>query len=413
MWNFQKTFKSIGGIFTMKSYQGILHGGLPVNSNVWDGDDFLKAIEISLYTNKAIAKRADKVGEIDWQLSDERGNEIERDPLLDLLYKPNTLFTGRQFWALYQTYYDTLGEVYILLEKNRRPFETNSKIIAMHILPPLKVKPIFNTDGTIEKFEYETKDGSKHYTTEEVLYIHNPNPKNPLRGQSLLKAGVNAIQTETQIATYHSRVLENGGKVEGVFKFKTGLTTKEQLKEVKDKYKKEYADAKKSGIPLFLGGDADYIRTGLSPEELSFLEAKRMTLEDICILTGVPKSMLASTNDAKFDNADADRAIFLRETIKPLLTTLTTYLDEFLFPDNRTLTFVDPTPENVDQKLKETESGLKNSYMTINEARQRHGYDPIANGDDILVPFNLMPLGAEPATTDTQKALKKTFKITH
>ncbi len=409
--SFRNFFKSIGETFRAKRYLGILPGNLPVNAQRWGANDFLSALDISLYVNRSLSKRADKVGEVEFLLRDSKGDEIERDPLLDLLYKPNPVFTARQFWSLYQKYFDTVGEVYILIEGNREIFQKGKTITALHLLNPTGVTPYFSADGRPEKYVYKTTEKDIEYQPDQILYIHNPDPKNPLRGVSLLKAGVNAIQTEVQIATYHSRILENGGKVEGVFKFKTGPLTKPQLDEIKDQYQKEYGSAKKAGMPLFLGGDADYIKTGLSPEELSFLEAKKMTMEDICILTGVPKSMLASTSEVKFDNADADRSIFLRETIHPLLVILTTALDERLFPDDRELTFVDPTPENIDQKLKETESGIKNYYMTINEARERHGLDPIDGGEEIMVPFNIMPLGASVPTLDgdTKAAMRRSL----
>jgi len=388
MWNLQK----LAGLVRGKRYTGVIAGGLPARASRWGKSDYLRANEISLYVNRALAKRSEKVGDIDFELHDAKGNEIENDPLLDLLSRPNKLFTGRQFWKLYQNYYDIFGEVYIYRERVAGSFGEKAKTVGLHILKSDLVTPKFNADGSIEKFEYKTNTKTTEYQADEVLYVFNPDPAYPLRGASLLKAGVNAIQTDAQISAYHASVLENGGKVEGVFKFKTGMLSEDQLKQLKDRYDKEYGDARKSGKPLFLGGDAEYIRTGMSPAELAYLEAKKMTLEDICILTGVPKSLLASTNDVKFDNADADRAIFLGETIRPLLKTLATALDEMLFPDDRTLTFKDPTPENVDQKLKETESGIKNYYLTINEARERHGYDPIDGGDTLLVPFSVLPL---------------------
>jgi HK97 family phage portal protein len=394
--------KNISDRFRAKRYLGFMSGNLPVSSRSWGSNDFLNALELSLYTNKAIGKRADKVGEIEFVLEDAKGNTIEKDPLLDLLYKPNKLFSGIDFWKLYQKYYDTIGEVYIMLESERQIFEAKH-ITAMHLLIPTAVKPYFNKDGSPEKFVYSTSDATVEYKPEQIIYIHNPDPKSPLRGQSLLKAGVAAIQTEIQVSSYHSRILENGGKVEGVFKFKTGPLTENQLAQIKDKYQKEYGEAKKAGLPLFLGGDADYIKTGLSPDELSFLEAKKTTLEDICILTGVPKSMLASTSDVKFDNADADRSIFLRETIVPLLKTLTVALDTMLFPDDRNLTFVDPTPENTEEKRKNIETANTINALTTNEKRELLAelgitLDPIGKeGDDILIPFSLAPLGAEPA----------------
>lgn len=392
---------------TAKRYTGIMDTGtLPsTKQTVWGATDYLTANEISLYLNRAIDKRAEKVAETEWYMTDERGNRIENDPLINVLYKPNKVFTGREFWKLYQKYYDLVGEVYIYVERST-DFVTSEKNISLHLILPTTVKPVFNHDGTAQKYEVKTGTTTIEYKPEEIIYIHNPNPKTPLRGMSLIQAGVHAVQTEVQINQYQSKVLENGGKVEGVFTFKTAPLTKEQLTELKDKYQKEYGAAKKAGMPLFLGGDATYTKTGLTPDELSYLESKKMTLDDICILTGVPKALLSSVDEVKYDNAEASRAIFLSETIRPLVETLRTNLDEKLAAANRNLKYVDPTPENIDRKIKLRESGIKNYYMSINEAREDAGLDPVIGGDDILVPFNLVKLGTEKVTEDT-KAKKK------
>lgn len=406
---FKTFFKSIGDSIRAKKYLGILHGNLPKKGSAWSDGSFLTANEISLYTNRAIAKRAEKVGEIEFILRKRKGGDlIENDPLVDLLYKPNKVFNGRQFWALYQKYFDLCGEAYILLVGEREIFEKGTKITEMHILRPDLVEKKFGEDGMIASYDYKLPNKTVSYKPEQILYIHNPDPKSPLNGQSLLKAGIAAIQTEAQISTYHASVLENGGRVEGVFKFKTPAMSEEKLKDVKDQYKKEYAEAKNGGTPLFMGGDSEYQNVGLTPAELGYTEAKKMTLEDICMLTGVPKAVLGSMDDVQYSNADVSIKIFLRETIRPLMQTLTTALDERLFPDDRELSFIDPTPENVEEKLKQTESGMKNYYMTINEARERHGLDPISDGDDIMVPFNMMPLGTDLGLTETEsKALRE------
>lgn len=403
MSRFTKFFNNIAEQIKSKRYVGMISNYLPSNSKNWSSGDFLNSYEISLYTNRAITKRSEKVGEIEFLLKTKSGKVIENDPLINLLYKPNDVFTGRQFWGLWQKYYDILGEAYILIERKSELFNTSGKVIALHLLIPTKVERIYSKEnpGKIEVYRYKTDTKNINYPAGNVIYTHNPDPQNPLSGISILKSGITAIQTEVQISKYHSNVLENGGKVEGIFKFKTGNLTAEQLKDVKAMYQKEYGSASKSGFPLFLGGDADYIKTGLSPAELSFLEAKKMTLEDICILTGVPKAVLGSFDDIQYSNAETANKMFLRETIKPLLTNLCTALDEYLFPDDRFLTFVDPTPENIEEKLKETESGIKNYYMTINEARERQGLSPIKNGDEIVMPFNLAPLGTNRDTTSS------------
>jgi len=400
-------------MITGQKYVGVLPGSLPASTR-WSSSDYLKALDISLYTDRAISKRAEKVGEVEWIVKDKLGEPILGHKVLDVLNYPNDYFSGPQFWGLYQKYYDVLGVAYIVKDIGRELFES-TRVKKLHLLRPDMVKPIYSKDNSyIDHYEYRTNSGTIRYEAEQVVMIFNPDPSNPLQGRSLLKSGIQTIQTEVQISAYHARVLENGGKVEGVFKFKTPRLGQEQLQQLKDDYAKEYADARKAGTPLFLGGDSDYLRTGLTPDELSYLEAKKMTLEDIIIMTGVPKPILGSLDDVQFSNSDAAIRIFLRETIKPLLNNLATSLDRTMVAEGERLTFVDPTPENLEDKIKETESGIKNYFMTINEARARHGFEELPDGDVIMVPFNMMPLGTEAkAKTDDTKMIKSTKEVEH
>ena len=407
-------FKDIAGMFSSQKYIGLLSGNLP-SSTRWGASDYLKAVDISLYTDRAISKRAEKVGEVEWIVKDKLGKPILGHQVLDVLNFPNDYYSAPQFWGLYQKYYDVIGTAYIVKDIGRELFES-TRVKKLHLLRPDMVKPIYAKDNSyIDHYEYRTNNGTIRYEAEQIVMIFNPDISNPLQGRSLLKSGIQTIQTEVQISAYHSRVLENGGKVEGVFKFKTPRLTQEQLQQLKDDYAKEYADARKAGTPLFLGGDSDYIRTGLTPDELSYLDAKKMTLEDIIIMTGVPKPLLGSFDDIQFSNADAAIRIFLRETIKPLLGNLATALDRTMVAEGERLTFVDPTPENLEDKIKETESGIKNYFMTINEARARHGFEELPDGDVIMVPFNMMPLGTDlkAKADDTQKRIKSTKEILH
>jgi hypothetical protein len=175
---------------------------------------------------------------------------------------------------------------------------------------------------------------------------------------------------------------------------------------MKEQWEKNNAGADNAGKPLFLGGEADIKRLGLNPNELSFLTSKGVTLEDICILTGVPKEILGTTSGSTYANADASIAIFLRERIRPLLQELTTLLDWRLIPADLDLSFVDPTPEDMDRKLKTAETLNTINALTTNEKREMFGFDEVKGGDDILVPFSLSPL-TQPKAEATKEVSKK------
>lgn len=397
----QKTINGIGNFIRAKSFDGFLWDST-MPSGKWNGKDFLKVNEISLYVNRAIEKRAEKVGQTQFVLFD-GDKQIENNWVLDLLAKPNRFHTGDAFFRLYQKYKDLTGKAFIFKEYNSEIFKKEKRVTALHLLRPDLVEIKYNDNKTeIEKFVYKTGSKNIEYTPDQIIYSFNPDPLSPTEGVSLLKAGVTAIETEIQIREYHANILKNGGKIEGVFKFKTPRITKEQLEELKQSYQEQYAGAKKAGLPMFIGGDTEYQRMGLTPDELSYLEAKAMSLEDICILTGVPKVLLASFQDIKFDNANAAEAIFQRETIKPLVEDLCAVLDEDLVPGEVDLTYIDQTPQDVAQKLSILEIADKTHSLTPNERREIlsdlfEGIGAYSDkaADKIYQPFNLMPIGED------------------
>lgn len=375
----------------------------------WNKGDFLNAYEISLYANRALNKRAEKVGEIEFKLNKE-DKKIENHQILDLLKKPNPNFTGNEFWSLYQKYYDIFGEVYLLTDTELR-LGGDTRTNAFHLLRPDMVNPFFSkTTGELLKVEHQTTEGTKVIDGEKIIYSHNPDPAIPLRGESLLRSGIRQIETSTQIDEYQSKVLENGGRVEGVFNFKAENLTRQQLREIKDSYQEEYGKASKAGLPMFLSGNASYDRLGLNPAELAYLETKKATLRDIVYLTGVPESILGMASDETFANSNASIRVFLRETIKPLLRALTNKLNEEIIPEGFELNFIDPTPEDKEEKRKDLETADKIHALTINEKREQLGLDPITNGDDILIPFNLTNLSQPEAP---KKPEEKIIKSTH
>jgi len=375
----------------------------------YSSGDFLNAYKISLYANKAINKRAEKVGQINFKLM-KGDKEVEDNDLTKLLSKPNPNFTGNEFWELYQKYMDIFGSVYMLKDSGLI-MGGRTRVNSLTLLRSDKVKPEFDEKtGELLRIEHKTTTATTIYQGSEVIYSHRPDPADMLLGESLLCSGIRQIETATQIDEYQSKILENGGRVEGVFNFKTDKLTREQLTQLKEKYQEEYGNASKAGLPMFLSGDASYEKLGLNPQELAYLETKGVLLTDIVILTGVPKTILGATSDETFSNADASIRIFLSETIKPLLESLTENLNENLIPDDLTLTFIDPTPEDKEEVRKDLESGIKNYYMTPNEARKAIGLDPLPNGNDLLAPMNVMPLSDGEVLEPTVEPIKEEIK---
>lgn len=385
-----------------------LHKSLGSFNDVRSQKQFLRLHEIDLYVNRGIDLRAQKLSEVHFVLKNKAGKIIERNNVIDLLNRPNKYQTAKQFWKLWAKHYYITGNSYILMEGIGDTLFDKNKISALRLLEPSRVRIIFNADQSeILRFDYTSLGGETvEYKPEQIIYIYDPDPNFPLRGISMLRSGIRAIETDLSISEYQSRVLKNGGKVEGVFKFKAALT-KAQIDQMKEKYKEE-TNLATSGDPLFLGGDADYINLGLTPAELSYLETKKITFSDICILTGVPEALL-SLREMKFDNADAAVAIFAREKVKPDIEMLVDHLDWQFVPEEFELTFIDPTPENQQRTLELIKMGYDTDSSTINERRLLLGMEPRPEkeADNLFIAFNKSPVTGAPAPAPKDPNAKK------
>lgn len=372
-----------------------------------DKDRYLTLLEKSLYINRAIDKRSEKVGETQFLLK--RGETILTDHhFVNLLDKPNSTLTGDQFFKLANKYKDATGECWI-----EKVGVFADKPTSLELLIPSRVTKNCNAErSAIESITYTPLNGkARTIAFEDVIYWYNPLPKEPLEGESILMSGIRSIESDITLLEYQHRIAVNGGKLDGVFRFKDNNLNRAQMKELKESFKESLADSKETDNIMFVGGGAEYQNVGLSPQELGYLDTRKMLADDMARLTGVPNAILGVTSGETFANSDAAIRIFLRETIKPVVSDLVNVLNWHLIPDEFELDFVDPTPEDVENKIKLATAGETTNTLTINERRELLGYEPVPGGDDIMVTFNKLPLGQEPAQPAEEKQVKK--KITH
>jgi HK97 family phage portal protein len=391
------TIKSLFSKFKQKAFTGSTWAGFSGFTTQWNTTKYLQTYTDSIYVYACVRKRAEKVGQIEFRLH--RGDkEIFKDPILDLLYKPNAFQSKNEFFELYQIYKDLAGSTYIYVEREGK------KIVGLHNMRPDYVTELRSKqDGSIVGYEYRVNGQPIKFKPEEVIASHYPSPMSMVAGHSPVQTARGVIDTQIQLETYQANVMRNGGKVEGLINVKADHLSEDQLKELKLQFTQQYAGAKKSGVPFFSYGDMTYSNLGLSPSELSYIESKKFTRADILAIYGVPLPIIDTSDVGALGSNGYDAAlkIFLSETIKPLMANLVVKLNEFLVADEFELSFIDPSPEDTDRKLKVIDSGVKNYYMTTNEARSIMGLTPLTDGDTILLPFNLMP------QTVTEKAVKK------
>lgn len=372
----------------------------------------LNLYQTSLYLQKGIMKRGEKVGETQFVLR-KRGSDdiITKHVVLDLLDKPNKTMTGDQFWKMACEYKDATGFAVIRKKGKDSAFSDRQKTSELEILNSGRIQINYTGDKTaIESFTYTNLGGKVEVIPfDECIYWYTPDLKNELEGMSIITAGLYSVLTEKEMLSYQNAVLRNGGTVDGILSFKNTLT-KDQLAEIKEGYKREHGDSKSAGTPMVLGGDAQYTKLSLNPQELDYIASRGLMVDDIVTITGVPKAIMGLTSGETFSNADVAYRIFLRETIRPLVRDLVNVLDWRLIPEEYDLDFIDPTPEDVEQKIKIVEVGDRVRALTVNEKREMLGFEEIKGGDEITTP---QPVQQEKAGVYVHPLRNKDFRANY
>ncbi len=342
----------------------------------------------SLYFAKALEKRASVIGSVNYTAH--RGEDVDEETQR-LLSDPNEFLSTDDFWDLAQKYYDLHGVYYIWKEPTAGM--NGSKIKQLQLLDPTKMEMKFDNDGNLSHFRWDNKN---NYELDEIIFEHRPDPKDPRKPMTILNDGAkDVLRTEIELREYQRKIARSGGRINGVFSFDTekGLS-RQQIKDLKEAYKRQIKDANASEegqTPFFLGGKANYLDLNRSPQEIQYLESQKAVLEEISAITGVPKTILSTFDDIKYSNAEEARKTFLSETIKPLVRKREATLNQYLAPEGVIIEAEDIIPEDIDKLLKTLETANSISAMTINEKREELGLEPIDNGDEILVPMNLIP----------------------
>jgi len=145
-------------------------------------------------------------------------------------------------------------------------------------------------------------------------------------------------------------------------------------------------------------GGMTYQQISISQREMDYIESMKFTRDDILVAFGVPKPIVAVTDDVNLANAETGMNIFLSETIKPEMSRIVEKINEELvipdFGEQYFFDFVDPTPNDEVFALDRQTRLVMANIMTINEARKENGLAPLKDGgDSIYLPLMSVPIG--------------------
>jgi HK97 family phage portal protein len=280
--------KALGREFTEpnKLYESFTIGN---NSYTYFDRNFVNYIEKGYVENPDVAavvsRIASSFGSIKWEVKEKRGEEIITNTssnLNQVLACPNPLQTWAEFQEAAAIMYLTTGNTYI----NGTEALGFSGFGELTVLPSQYTAPIRgNAVNPVSGYSLNM-NLTQTFSAEEVLHIKRFDPRlkgyQELLGLSPLESLLMVYAASSEKWAAMASILKNKGAM-GIVTSKEGRgLTPENSKELEKLYKSRYGGGAKFGSPMFTNASLEFIKMGMSSEDLKLMDQGIISLRAIC-----------------------------------------------------------------------------------------------------------------------------------
>ena len=254
---------------------------------------------------------------------------------------------------------------------------------------------LYTLDGTITRTRvdghglilgYEQDSGAGvRFEPEDVGLFRLSTKGGSVLGTSPLNSLILTVEADLHAQKYNLAFLKNGARPRGIFGSKSA--TKEQIRRNREYMKTEAGGSQNAGKDLFLEGDVEYKELQKTPQDIQFLDLRRLNREEILSVYGVPPSKIGIIESGNIGggSGDSQDTTFKQEVVKPMQRriasryTTTVIRDGQGVPDVE-LKFVSTDPDGDEKRAevrerqaKSHEIYLSTGVMTIAEVRAELG----------------------------------------
>lgn len=314
----------------------------------WNRWNTQKSIEEGMKASEwvyiAVNRIAQTASSIPWRVyrrlaNDEREPYSAGDPkglphpIEQLLNEPNPYMNGNDFFELL-TQHLYLGGNAI----DRATMLAGVPIALAPLMPDL-VDINTNNKGVVTGYKVYPNENSRNVTqnydtvsSEEILHIKFTDPNNLYWGLSPLQAVAKTVDTDVEAITWNKISLQNRAVSTGAFVVNQALSP-EQYTQLREMIKEQHQGSANAYSPWLLSFGADWRPMSLTPQELDFIQSRKMNRESIIAVYNVPPPLAGIYDSATFNNIVTARKSFWLDTVIPYLdnvkAALTFYFKQF------------------------------------------------------------------------------------
>lgn len=285
----------------------------------------------------------------------------------------------------------------------------SGELLGVIPIPPPRME--IRGDSWLEpqQFVVHGSKGELKLDPDQVVHFHGYDPDDLRRGSSPIEALRSMLAEEFEATRSREQMWRNGGRMSGVLKRpadapKWDPTAKARFGESWRAYTAGGGQA--GGTPILEDG-MEYEQIALDPSKAQYIEARKLTREEVAAAYHIPLPMVGILDHATFSNIKEQHQQLYQDTLGPWLTMIQEEIGLQLIPDlpDSDDVYVE---FNLQEKLRgsfeEQASQLQTAvgapWLLRNEARARMNLPAIDGGDDLITPLNVL-VGGMASPTDT------------
>lgn len=335
---------------------------------------------------------------------------IQRHLFLDAMSANNQYFTGRDVRWLSSVWYDMVGDVFLIKERN--------KMGGVQSLWPVPPHWVANTPTPTQPFYRMAWRGwQAEVAASDVLWMQNPNPVNPYgRGSGLGKSLDDEIANDEYASKHTAAFFKNNARPDLLIMPKDGGTFSDtERTRFEEFWNQELQGFWRRFKPLFLKAPVEVKTIEQNFRNLQLEELRKHERDVITQVWGIPPELFGIISSSNRSTIEMAPFIFGTYVMVPRLDRERDFLQFRLIPeyDERLiLDYVSPVPE--DRTFKLNVMNKQPQYFYANEFRNLAGFQNDPALDDVrMQPANLQLIGEDglpmaPASTTNSNTIDET-----
>jgi len=374
VWFFQKNKKAEPVI-----NKAISLGGIFIQSDA-SLDKFYKIYKKNQFVRSAVTNLMDTIWKGGFDLIDFDGDIVadsisnDINELFKTKRKKRNTNAFQQFLKRVIRDYFIGGNVYVYkVTSIDEAGNKSDKVTGLQILDPRFMSPVTDKFGNIGGYIQNVSWSIQAFLPDEIWHLrYDSDIDDETIGMPLLESlntdiDLDEEAKESNLAYFRNNqtpasliILESSVSVEDLVEIKKAL--QEQFKWWKNHHK--------WGV---MKGVKEVVKLQDKITDAEFLNMRKFTLENVCALFGIPKTILWYTEGVNYTNADKQFIEYIEHTIRPTENTIAEFFTEIIQDlgfDGVEFEFID---DHVDQKAIKSKTVIElanNGIITPNEARE-------------------------------------------